>query len=93
MVTTMPNVNDIEYAYGRIYRYIKPNSSDPGTWRLSIPEEGSGSPGGGGGGGGTGTEYDFDAVDPIQVDMTPGVGLNPTRVVTFLDIQSLDSRV
>ena len=86
----MPNVNDIETNYGRVYRYIKPNSSEPGTWRLSIPEEGTGSGGGGGIGGG---RYDFDAVDPIQVDTTPGVGLNPTRVVTSLDIQSLDSRV
>ena len=45
----MPNVNDIEYSYGRVYRYIKPNSSDPGTWRLSAPEEGTSSPGAGGG--------------------------------------------
>ena len=37
--------------------------------------------------------YDFDAVDPIQVNTTPGVGANPTRVVTSLDIQSLGSRV
>ena len=86
----MPNVNDIETNYGRVYRYIKPNSSEPGTWRLSVPETGIGS---GGGGGGTGTTYDFDAVDPIQVDTTPGVGTNPTRVVTSLDIQSLNSRV
>ena len=89
----MPNVNDIEYKYSRVYRYIKPNSSDPGTWRLSSPETGTGSPGGGGGSGGTGVTYDFDAVDPIQVDTTPGIGTNPTRVVTSLDIQSLNSRV
>ena len=87
----MPNVDDVEYNYGRVYRYIKPNDSEPGTWRVSIPEDGTGSPGGGGGG--TGTAYDFDAVDPIQVDMKPGVSPNPTRVITFLDIQSLDSRV
>jgi len=86
----MPNVNDIEYAYGRAYRYIKPTSSDPGTWRLSVPEEGTSSPGSGGG---TGTTYDFDAVDPIQVNTTLGTGSNPTRVVTSLDIQSLGSRV
>ena len=88
----MPNVNDIEYKYSRVYRYIKPNSTDPGTWRLSSPETGTGSPGGGGGGG-TGVTYDFDAVDPIQIDTTPGTGANPTRVVTSLDIQSLNSRV
>ena len=87
----MPNVNDTEANFGRVYRYIKPNASDPGTWRLSVPETGTGSPGGGGGG--TGVTYDFDAVDPIQVDTTPGIGTNPTRVVTSLDIQSLNSRV
>ena len=86
----MPNVNDIEYAYGRGYRYIKPNSTDPGTWRVSAPETGNSVPGGGGG---TGVTYDFDAVDPIQVDTTPGVGTNPTKVVTSFDIQSLNSRV
>ena len=85
----MPNVNDIEYKYSRIYRYIKPNSSDPGTWRLSSPETGTSSPEDGG----TGVTYDFDAVDPIQVNTTPGTGTNPTRVVTSLDIQSLGSRV
>ena len=86
----MPNVNDIEYKYSRVYRYIKPNSTDPGTWRLSSPETGTGSPGGGGG---SGVTYDFDGVDPIQVNTSPGTGPNPTRVVTSLDIQSLNSRV
>ena len=80
----MPNVNDIEYAYGRVYRYIKPNSTDPGTWRLSSPETGTGSPGGGGTGGGI---VDVDAVDPIQANQTP------TKVTISLDIQSLGSRV
>ena len=79
----MPNVNDIEYAYGRVYRYIKPNSTDPGTWRLSAPETGIGTPGGGGGGGIT----DVDAIDPIQANQTP------TKVTISLDIQSLGSRV
>ena len=80
----MPNVNDIEYAYGRVYRYIKPNSTDPGTWRLSSPETGTGSPGGGGPGGGI---TDVDAIDPIQASQTP------TKVTISLDIQSLGSRV
>ena len=81
----MPNVNDIEYAYGRVYRYIKPNSTDPGTWRLSSPETGDpGSPGGGGTGGGI---TDVDAIDPIQASQTP------TKVTISLDIQSLGSRV
>ena len=77
----MPNVNDIEYAYGRVYRYIKPNSTDPGTWRLSSPETGNSVPGGGGG------LTDIDAVDPIQANQTP------TKVTISLDIQSLGSRV
>ena len=77
----MPNVNDIEYAYGRVYRYIKPNSTDPGTWRLSAPENGNGVPGGGGG------ITDVDAIDPIQANQTP------TKVTISLDIQSLGSRV
>jgi hypothetical protein len=80
----MPNVNDIEYAYGRVYRYIKPDSTDPGTWRLSSPETGTGSPGGGGPGGGI---TDVDAIDPIQASQTP------TKVTISLDIQSLGSRV
>ena len=41
----MPSVNEIKYAYGRVYRFIKPNNTDPGTWRLSVPETGTGSPG------------------------------------------------
>ena len=77
----MPNVNDIEYAYGRVYRYIKPNSTDPGTWRVSSPETGNSVPGGGGG------IVDVDAVDPIQANQTP------TKVTISLDIQSLGSRV
>ena len=79
----MPNVNDIEYAYGRVYRFIKPNSTDPGTWRLSSPETGNSVPGGGGGGGVT----DIDGVDPIQANQSP------TKVTISLDIQSLGSRV
>ena len=78
----MPNVNDIEYAYGRVYRYIKPNSTDPGTWRVSAPVTGNGVPGGGGGG-----ITDIDGVDPIQASQTR------TRVTISLDIQSLGSRV
>ena len=75
----MPNVNDIEYAYSRVYRYIKPNSTDPGTWRLSSPETGTGSPGG--------SISSIDGVDPIQTSSTN------TRVTISLDIQSLGSRV
>ena len=87
----MPNTNDVEYKYSRIYRYIKPSGTNPGTWRLSVPEEGMGT--GGGGGGGTGVTYDFDGDLPIRVDTTPGTGFNPTRVTTSLDIQALSSRI
>ena len=86
----MPNPGDIEYKYGRVYIYGEPDpQTGLGTWRVAVQDEIAG----GGGGGGTGVTYDFDAVDPIQVDTTPGVGANPTRVVTSLDIQSLNSRV
>ena len=79
----MPDVNDIEYAYSRVYRYIKPNSTDPGTWRLSSPETGDSSPGGGPGGG----ISVIDGVDPIQASPTTN------KVTISLDIQSLGSRV
>ena len=85
----MPNPGDIEYKYGRVYIYGEPNpQTGLGTWRVAVQDEIAG-----GGGGGTGVTYDFDAVEPIQVDTTPGVGANPTRVVTSFDIQSLNSRV
>ena len=85
----MPNVGDIEYKYGRVYIYTNPNPAlGPGTWRPSNPDAIAG-PGGGTGGGET---YDFDAVDPIVVDTTPGIGANPNRVVTSMDIRRLTDR-
>ena len=86
----MPNVGDIEYKYGRVYVYTQPNPAEgPGTWRPSNPDAIAG-PGGGGGTGGS--SYDFDAIPPIEVSMTPGVGGNPTRVVTSMDLKDLDAR-
>lgn len=87
----MPNVGDIEYKYGRVYIYTNPDPAlGPGTWRPSNPDEIAG-PGGGGGTGG-GATYDFDGDPPIVIDTTPGVGPNPTRVVTSMDIRRLTDR-
>ena len=86
----MPNVGDIEYKYGRVYIYTNPDPAQgPGTWRPSNPDEIAGPGGGGGGGGAT---YDFDGTDPIVVDTTPGIGGNPNRVVTSMDIRRLTDR-
>jgi len=83
----MPNPGDIEYKYGRVYIYGEPDpQTGLGTLRVAVQDEISG---GGGGGGGTGVTYDFDGEAPIEVDTTPGVGGNPTRVVTSLDINKL----
>ena len=87
----MPNVGDIEYKYGRVYVWVQPNAAEgPGTWRVSNPDEIAGP--GAGGGGGTGTTYDVDGVAPVDVDMTPGTGTNPTIVETSLDFVQLDCR-
>ena len=90
----MPKVGDIEYKYGRVYVWVQPNAAEgPGTWRVSNPDE-IAAPGGPGieGGGGTTTAYDFDGKAPVDVDMTPGVGGNPTIVETSLDFVQLDRR-
>ena len=85
----MPNVGDIEYKYGRVYVYTQPDPAlGPGTWRPSNPDAIAG-PGGGGGGG---TSYDFDGQPPINVDMSPGTGSNPTVVTTSMDLKQLDDR-
>ena len=84
----MPNPGDIEYKYGRVYIYSEPNpQTGLSTWILAVQDD-TAAPGGGGGGG-TGVTYDFDGEAPIEVDTTPGVGSNPTRVVTSLDINKL----
>ena len=86
----MPDVGDIEYKYGRVYIYTQPDASGgPGTWRVSNPDDLAGP---GGGGGIVGATYDFDAVPPMVVDTTPGIGPNPTQVTTSMDIQQLEDR-
>ena len=85
----MPNVGDVEYKYGRVYVWVQPNAAEgPGTWRVSNPDEIAG-PGGGGNGG---TSYDFDGEPPINIDMSPGIGSNPTVVTTSMDLKQLDDR-
>jgi len=83
----MPVNGAIEYAYGRQYRFIKPNGTDPGTYRLSAPETGTGT--GGGGGGGT-VAHDIDGQDPIKAVTVAG---DPMKTTISFDIQSLASRV
>ena len=82
----MPLEGAVENAYGRVYRFIKPDSSDPGTWRLATPEQQHT----GGGGGGGGTAQDIDGTPPIKSVTIPG---NPTRTTISLDITVLTSRV
>ena len=77
----------VEIKHGRIYRYIKPNASNPGTWRLSAPETGLGSGGGGGEGGGL---QDIDGTLPIVATTVPGA--ITTTTISF-NIQALPSRV
>jgi len=87
----MANVGDIEYKYRRNYILVNPDPAlGPPTWRVSSPQE-IGTPGTGGGGTG-GAVYDFDGVPPVDVDMTPGIGPNPTIVSTSLDFVQLDRR-
>ena len=60
----MPLEGAVENAYGRVYRFVKPSSTEPGTWRLATPEQQIG--GGGGQPGGANVTYDFDGVEPIE---------------------------
>ena len=82
----MPNVGELSYSYGRQYRYIKPNATDPGTFRLASPEEGV--PGGGGGGGTT--PQDIEGVLPI---VATTVNLPTVKTTVSMNIQALPSRV
>lgn len=77
----MPVENEIKEEYGRIYRWIKPNATDPGTWRLSVPETGIGSPGGGG------TTLNLQGELPIKTASTG------TAFVISFDIEELTPRV
>ena len=80
----MPNVGDLEIAYGRQYRYVKPNATDPGTYRLATPEGQSGGIGGGGGG-----VQDIDGELPIVATTVTAPSLKTT---VSLDITKLPSR-
>lgn len=75
----MPNAGDIVDAYNRQYKYIKPQSTEPGTFRLATPPD---AVHGGGSGGGGGTVV--AGVEPIVVDQ-------PTlsRADVMFDITSL----
>ena len=84
----MPVNGEVANEYGRVYRYIKPNGTDPGTYRLSAPETGTGV-GGGGGGGGI-QAHEIDGVEPIVAVST---GVENKRTTISLDIAALGSRV
>ena len=79
----MPAAGTLIGKYGRQYRYIKPNDTDPGTFRLATPEEGTA------GGSGGGVPHDIIGVDPIKADTT-GIAAKTTTI--SLDIQSLPPR-
>jgi len=78
----MPNVGELEVAYGRQYRYVKPNATDPGTYRLATPEGGSSGAGGGG-------LQDIDSELPI---VATTVTVPNTKTTISLDITQLPSR-
>ncbi len=80
----MPTPGAIEYEYGRVYRYIKPNNTDPGAWRLSVPESGSGS--GGGGGGGGAAAHDIDGELPVEAVTVPGSPKTTTISLDFIKL-------
>ena len=77
----------LEFVHNRAYRYIEPEGSKPGAWRLATPE--GQTPGGGGGGGGGGLQHDIDGVDPIEAVTT--IGAVQTTTIS-LNIQSLPPR-
>ena len=80
----MPNQNQEETEYSRVYRYIKPGNTDPGTWRLAYPSQNFG-----GGGSGGGSPIDIDGTLPVEVDTVPG----PVTIHTIsLDFQKLQAR-
>jgi hypothetical protein len=83
----MPSAGDTEIEYGRVYKFIKPNSTDPGTWRLSLPDATGG--GGSGGGGTGGVTHDIIGIKPVE---TATVGVNPRLTTISLDFISLAKR-
>ena len=82
----MATPGQIKGKFNRTYIYLVPEGSPgPGVWRTSNPD---GAAGGGGGGG----FYDFDAIEPVEVEITPGIGANPTIAKYSLDFSELDKR-
>ena len=79
----MPSQNQEESAYSRVYRYIKPGNTEPGTWRLAYPSQNFS----GGGGGGGGSAIDIDGVPPVEVDTTPGPITIHTVSLNFLKLK------
>ena len=75
----MPNAGDIVDAYNRQYKYIKPQSTEPGTFRLATPPDAA--HGGGGPGGGSTVVI---GVDPIVSEQP-----TPSRADISLDITKL----
>jgi len=83
----MATQNQLEAKYNRVYRFIKPNNSDPGTWRLAYPSENI-TAGGSGGGGGS-ANIDVDGIPPVEVNTTVGA---VTIHTVSLDFQKLNAR-
>ena len=76
----MPNAGDLVDAYNRQYKYIKPQSTEPGTFRLATPPDAAHGGGSGGGSGGT----IVAGVEPVVVDQR-----TLSRADVMLDITSL----
>ena len=82
---SLPIPGELEVKFNRVYIVVNPNvAQGPPTYRVSNPDEIDG---------GGGVVYDFDGVNPINVDIIPGVGTNPSIVKTSMDIQDLEDRV
>ena len=79
----MPSQNQEESAYSRVYRYVKPGNTDPGTWRLAYPSQNFSGSGGGGGG----SAIDIDGIPPVEVDTTPGPITIHTVSLNFLKLK------
>ena len=74
------NAGDIVGAYNRQYKYIKPQSTDPGTFRLATPPDAAH----GGGSGGSGGISTIVGEKPIVVDRPTTV-----RADVMFDITTL----
>ena len=75
----MPSEGDIIKAYGREYIFIAPNATEPGTWRLSVPEDAD-----------QGSLGEVIGEDPIVT--TKDDKAIPTTTISF-DIRTLPNRV